>query len=350
MKGLRFVFILLLLLVAFGLIGMWATRTALPGSKGDVVLGQPGKLERLVVNVGKIYYGQSTSRLLSIENASDRALPLGWQVACGCTRIKLLGPSVPPRGRSAMRITYSGTSPSLAGPVSQPFLIFEADRTATPEIRGLVKAFLVPSLQFNRTEITWRYQPGSLGITGQYVSAKNITGHAVVLIWKSGGRGMLFSVNPVSATVSPGKSVEFHFSPSPELGRRRRPYTAVSVLLGETRSGGRRISLRFAFNIYANPEPALEAVPGSLVLSPRHSVYTLARTIRLVAGRQSRPRVRDILVSTSSPKLVAVLRGQMVHVSLHLAKGEKLFEGEVTVDYKIGSLESALHIPVFATR
>ncbi len=349
MKQWRFVFVLLLLLITASLFRIWATHVAPNGGGMEITIGRPGKLEKVVLNMGKIYYGQTKSRMLGLSNGTELAMPLGWQVGCGCTKIKLLGSIIPPNGRSSMQIAYSGTSPSLAGPVRQPFLIFEATPNATPEVRGTVKAFLVPSLRLSRRSVAWHYIPGTGRLPKRSITVHNLTGNTVSVAWGNAEPSVFFSEFPKTATVAPGARAEFTFRPLPSLSSVRRAKVATITLHATVDQGDATIPLLIRVHAYAFPEPAVRAVPGALVISLPAGQGAVTRSISLVPGAGRRVLPRVLGVSTSSPALRAGIRGSELKISLHLAPGQHYFEGGVRVAYVVGGAKSRLDVPVFAT-
>jgi hypothetical protein len=120
------------------------------------------------------------------------------------------------------------------------------------------------------------------------------------------------------------------------------------VLRGTLGSGAKPVALDFKFGVYATPQPILEAIPGALVLSPSPGVRLISKIVRLVAGPAIGKPLRVLSVTTSSPSLHATLRNWKILISLNMAPGQKLFQGDVDVAYVHNGIQSTLDIPVFA--
>ncbi len=324
-------------------------RAMWPAPVAEFLIGQPRKVAAVAINFGKVYYGERATRELTVVNSSRHHLTLGEKTGCGCTRIKILNPAIPPGGRSAVRVSYTGIDPGRTGPASQQFIIFDNGKKLIPELRGVVHAVLAQSLRFNRTEISWRNLSGEPAHGGQAVVAENVSGVPASVAWSAGGEGRFFSIAPTSAVIAPGASVRFLFRPSRAIAAGHRSEAEAIVLRGTLQSNGRPVRLNFTFDAYDTLEPVLEAIPGALVLSPRPGVRLVSEVVRLVTGPGNGKVPHVLAVATSSSALHAVREdGGRILVSLHLPHGQVAFLGNVRVTYVYGEARSALDIPVFA--
>ena len=162
------------------LAGAWLARAVWPGPKEEFPIGRHRKVPMVAVDFGEVYYGRTATRRLTLVNTSERRILLGEKTGCGCTRIKILNPAIPPGGRSAVRVSYTGIDPGRTGPASQQFLIFNTCSALAPELRGVVRAVLFQSLRFNRTEVRWRHVPGEPARGGKTVIAENVAGDPMI--------------------------------------------------------------------------------------------------------------------------------------------------------------------------
>jgi len=330
-------------------LGFWIVSAAVLGNRSGVAIGMPRKSAAVAIAFGKVCYGQTTRHQLVVRNISDRTLSLGEQTGCGCTRVKIFNPVLPPGGRSVVRVSYTGLFADQRGPVRQQFLIFDASRgAAIPEVQGSVEAVVVGSLRFSRTEVYWHYVPGKPVHRAQSVIAENITDDPISVAWNAHGEGRFFTVVPSSDVIAPGTSERFLFRPSVAMVADRRPAAEVITLQGTLRSKGKRIPLNFKFDVYATPVPVLEAVPGALVLSPGTRTGSISKIVRLVTGPGIGSPPHVFAVTSSGPGLHAALEDGRIVVLLRLFPGHALFQGDVHVAYFYDGVKSTLDIPVFA--
>jgi hypothetical protein len=214
MKRRHYFLVYLLIVVLVALAGVWLAGAAWPGSGEEFSIGVPRKVPMVAVDFGKVYYGQTASRTFAVVNTSRRALLLGEKTGCGCTQVKIISPALPPGGRSAVRVSYTGIDPARTGPANQQFLIFTTGKELVSELHGVVRAVLFQSLQFNRTEVYWRHVPGEPAHGGQTVIAENVSSDPISVAWSARGVGGFFSVVPNSAVIAPGANEKFLFRPS----------------------------------------------------------------------------------------------------------------------------------------
>lgn len=344
----HFFLLWLLPAVAAASAGTWMARAIWLGARTEFPIGRPREIATAAINFGKVYYGERATRELTVVNASKHHLTLGEKTGCGCTQVRILVPTLPPGGRSAVRVSYSGIDPARTGPASQEFLIFNTGKTLITELHGVVRAFLSQSLHFNRTEVSWRYLSGEPAHGGQTVVAENVSGAPISVEWSARGVGRFFSVVPDAGVIAPGASEKFLFRPSAAMAADRRPEAEAIVLRGTLQSKGKPIPLDFKFDAYATPEPILEAIPGALVLSRSPDVRSISKIVRLIAGPGIGKPPRVLALTTSSHALHAALKDGSIVVLLHLTAGQALFQGDIHVAYLYDGVKSTLDIPVFA--
>lgn len=348
MKRAYYTFIFFLLAVLAASVGVWAAGAVWPRARAEVSIGRPGKVPIVAVDFGDVFYGQTAIRRLKLVNSARRSLSLIAATGCGCTRVRISNPLLPPGGRSAVRVSYSGIDSSRVGPATQQFLILSTGNRVVPELRGMVHATLLESLRFNRREINWRYVPGNVPRGSQTVYVDNVSGFPVKVVWGATGFRRFFAVKPMSALIPGGQKEKFEFRPSPSITAENRSLAEVIVMRGDIEKGEKPVRIKFNFDVYATPEPVLQAIPGALVVSRGISAHAITRIVELHKGPNPGGPVRVISVTTSSPSLHATLKQWSIVVALKLTPGQKLFQGDVTVAYSYNGTESTLDIPVFA--
>ena len=350
MRTLKLVLGCALLTATAGAMGTWIL-VAGSGTRRDIRIGSPGKVPRQVLfNFGKVYNGQTSTRRLTLRNTSARTLSLGEKTGCGCTRVKIFSPTIPPGGRSVVKISYIGFPEEENGPVTQKFLIFDTGgQTVVPEVEGTVKAFRLDALRFNRLAVDWSFIPGESSLQSVRVNAENVLSYPINVTWAGGEKGQFFSIYPTSAEIGPGKFQTFLFRPVGGLTLCNHPEVAASTLWAQVLSPAGSIALKFGFHIYATPEPILQAIPGALVLSVTGRSAVI-RSIRLVTGPGIEKPPHVLTVTTTNPELRAVLKSGIIRISLRLKPGEQLFEANVIAAYFYHGVKQKIDIPVFAAR
>lgn len=350
MKSWRFVFGCVLLVAAAAAVGAWLVAAEIPVGKTEILIGRSGAKARIVVvNFGRIYHSQTLTRRLILRNISRRTLSLRVQTSCGCTRVRIANPIIRPGGSSVVEITYAPFSEGVNGPTRQEFLIYSSSgKAAVAQLQGTVEAFLLGALHFNRSAVHWIFIPGKFIPAPHFVTAENVSTYPIKVRWRGGGAASFFSVTPVLAEIMPGESEKFIFRPAKDLGLHERTNTATATLSAWVRSDKGLVPLQSRFQVYSAPEPVLQAIPGSLVLSAAGYSHHISDVIRLVSvsGIAHPPRV--LTITTTSPHtLKATLKGKVIRISLHLAPGEKLFQGDIVVVFSHDDFKQRIDIPVF---
>ncbi len=334
-------------------VGVCLVTSTKAGKAGDEVIsiGGPGKVPSITVNFGKVYYGQTAHRAIALHNASSRTLLLHWQTTCGCTRISVANAVLRPGEKSLLSLAYTELADGITTQaVAQKFVVYDgtAGENVHPLLRGVVRGACASTLLFNRDAVGWLFVPGRLADSATILTATNEATYPISVEWSREGRNRFFSVSPETAEIVPGHLAKFRFRLARNTDITAGPLTGDITARATVLSPRRPIALRFVLPVSASPTPAIQAVPGAILLWPKSGTQTLRRTVRFVLGPDLAGPPRVLGVATSSPALRAVLRRGFVQISLHWGSHQSIFQGDVFVTYLYEHSKLKIDIPVFA--